>query len=138
MTKQDIAEAAVALLVALALSCPASAETFTLAELDAGQTFTVGNLQFSDWSFDQIFSLANTRVGNRYLFGGRINDTAAFTRAGNFGPAGAVPAVAFAGEPVGGNNFEFLVAVGESSTIESRWRDLSKKFASKKSKHVMI
>ncbi|GAG59377.1 unnamed protein product [marine sediment metagenome] len=62
MTKPNTAEAAVAFLVALALSGPANAETFTLAELDAGQAFRVGTLEFSDWNFDEIFSTADPSV----------------------------------------------------------------------------
>lgn len=43
------AAAAVSLLACLVLSSSANALTFTLAELDAGDSFTIGNLEFFDW-----------------------------------------------------------------------------------------
>jgi len=62
MRKSCTAETVVAFLFGFALSGPVNAETFTLAELDAGQPFTIGNLQFSDWNFDQVFSTVDPSV----------------------------------------------------------------------------
>ena len=62
MSKLDAMRGLLAVGLGLALSGPANAETFTLAELDAGQTFTVGTLQFSDWNFDEIFSTVDPSV----------------------------------------------------------------------------
>lgn len=47
------------LVAAVVFSTPTSAATFTLAELNAGQAFTIGNLEFSDWNFDASGSTAD-------------------------------------------------------------------------------
>ena len=46
------AAATVGLLAVIAFSSPTSAATFTLAELAAGQTFTIGSVEFVDWVFE--------------------------------------------------------------------------------------
>jgi serine protease len=62
MSKTDAMHSLLTAGLVFALSGPASAETFTLAELDAGQAFTVGTLEFSDWNFDEIFSTVDPSV----------------------------------------------------------------------------
>ena len=54
-TRSSIA-AAVGLLAAVAFSSPVHAETFTLAALDAGADFTVGDLHFDNFVFDSLGS----------------------------------------------------------------------------------
>jgi hypothetical protein len=56
------AAAAVSLLAGIAFSSPATAATFTLAELDAGTGFAIGSLQFSDWMFDDSGSTVDPSV----------------------------------------------------------------------------
>jgi hypothetical protein len=53
MTANKIFETAlIGLLACIAFSSPTSAATFTLAELAAGQTFTIGSVEFVDWVFE--------------------------------------------------------------------------------------
>jgi len=51
-SKMGGAATAIGLLACIAFSGPTNAATFTLAELDAGQDFTIGNLEFFDWDVD--------------------------------------------------------------------------------------
>lgn len=57
--KKWLAAAAVGLLAVIAISSPVNAETFTLAELTAGESFTVGGITFSNWIFDFEDSTVN-------------------------------------------------------------------------------
>lgn len=60
--KKWLAAAAVGLLAVIAISSPVNAETFTLSELVAGESFTVGGVTFSNWFYDPDESTALANI----------------------------------------------------------------------------
>ena len=65
--------------------------------------------------FDEVMRLANTKVGQRYIFGGFDTATAPFTKTGAFTPGVAAPPPSIA---YGGDNGALQIDIGESARVQ--------------------